>query len=97
MAISKTMKKRWLRALRSGKYRATTQSLWNSAGERCALGVLAAEYGKPIDVQADRFDTYGWLAGQLGDRAMRRVWRVNDRRPGRTDFEDVAQWIEENL
>ncbi len=105
--MNAAIKKRWVKALRSGKYEQGTNMLRNDPlpGEKyqyCCLGVLYAMDGnKPSS----------WSNGGLGEKKAK-VCGISsavqdalvDRNDGRGDFElkpwsfpKIATWIEKNL
>ncbi len=92
--------KRWIAALRSGKYKRCTKKLHDASRNRyCCLGV-AADISK---LRTDEiFDSYTGIDYYLGledhedgpsDR--KKLTKINDSDHG--SFEKAARWIEENL
>jgi len=103
--MNQCMKKRWVEALRSGKYKQGSSFLQKS-GSYCCLGVLA-------DIETDgdwvwNEDEQAWEINErvdflcddlcskakLTDDTQYALGTLNDR--GAT-FEEIADWIEENL
>lgn len=103
--MNQTVKKKWVEALRSGKYIQTFGRLKNNSGCYCALGVLC-----------DVIDPNAWV-NNYGDN----LWRGDNALPpsslrsaihlsindacevsirndnNRYNFEQIANWIENNL
>lgn len=98
--MNKAIKKEWIEALRSGKYKQGQGSLYRD-GAYCCLGVL-------FDATQDGYWRYedgtwkaekasGWYGaeeGLLTTRDEQRLSYLNDRG---LSFSDIARWIEENL
>jgi hypothetical protein len=97
------VKRKWLKALRSGKYRQHRNELKDGHGAYCCLGVLGRVVGDmssdgdlgsmPSDGVRERVNLSSAAAGKLSV--------MNDRRTanGRIvyDFKKIADWIEEKL
>lgn len=109
MAMNKWVKRKWVRALRSGEYAQGPGWLVKSSDngyEHCCLGVLACEmvpefvrqrgdmYAPGVDGKTNTLpDDLAILYGL--DRATQdRLVRYND---GGKDFPWIADWIEANL
>lgn len=98
------MKETWLAALRSGKYK---QGKWNLRSEGlgeephfCCLGVLCEATGatyKACEAVKKVYDDCGLLVnyGGIPQYEVERLWTMNDR--DGMPFEEIADWIEENL
>ena len=100
------MKKKWVEALRSGKYVQGSGSLrytTYSGAKHCCLGVLCEITGYKNSEAYDRFHEVG-----LNDDSIQTLWRMNDTAQieelplplaNRTkySFNQIADWIEENL
>lgn len=101
--MNKWVKRKWLRALRSGEYKQGTEVLGDARGY-CCLGVLACEMvpelanadGGMVTVSGncqflpdDLTLLFGFDRAQMGTLAS-----LND---DSVSFEPVIKWIEENL
>ncbi len=64
MAVSKKIKKRWIKALRSGQYKKTTGYLRTGAGY-CCLGVLCDLHSKETKTPWDGESMYMGKTGGL--------------------------------
>lgn len=108
--LTSKVRRRWIRALRSGKYKRADGELRvvDDRGKilgHCCLGVLC-----------DLLDPKGWDSGeaahrdrhgfpdhdlrkiaQLDDRAMYDLADMNDSLGPRAGFASIATWIEKNL
>lgn len=111
MELNSTVKRDWLKALRSGEYKQANNRLCNRLGEMCCLGVL---YDSAIDGEWVQGLT-GWLIpgptlekhnGFALPRRIRdkigldhsdeaQLIRMNDNQ--RRNFAYIANWIETNL
>lgn len=94
--MDKKMKARWVKALRSGKYRQACGVLRtspNPEGQRkfCCLAVLC-EVGNRPDID---FTSYVNVAFDLSDEDSGILVSANDNYEW--DFEDIATYIEEML
>lgn len=96
-------KKKWLEALRSGKYEQGKGELFYE-GKYCCLGVAAAECGVPLKyikgkgflfLGETHFDSVpNILRGSFTKPIPNSLSAMNDN--GKT-FTEIANWIEENL
>jgi len=91
----KTLKQRWIEALRSGKYKQCTGRL--RIGDRfCALGVLYHVAGVPSLYGG--FDVYGRIeardAAGIDNDVANNIEVLNDR--SRLSLSAIADWIEAN-
>jgi len=61
------LKKRWVKALRSGRYKQTRQTLQNEAGANCCLGVLCRIARVPQELRGTHlyFGGDGYLNGNV--------------------------------
>jgi hypothetical protein len=85
------LKAKWVKALRSGKYRQGKQVLLNEDGEErsyCCLGVLCAVAFKELDA-----GSYTWLNRVTRDYSP--FVRMNDDED--KTFPEIADYIERNL
>lgn len=102
------LKKKWVEALRSGKYEQGEKQLRSQDDKFCCLGVLADIQGEPweknsfgnweVDGQPyclsnDTLDKFGLTPSQHDDLAAR---NDGDNLPKHT-FPEIADYIEENL
>lgn len=106
--MKKTIKKKWLKALRSGRYKQCRQELCNSKGY-CCLGVLARISGsKKQHLKFDnckkdyRIHKFGGLLSPkflrevgMKDLTQKRLSDMNDY--DRKSFEEIADYIEKKL
>jgi hypothetical protein len=90
------LKSKWVRALRSGKFKQCRDVLFDSkSGGYCCLGVLTKVAGIKIgvDVSDSCFPGYGWFTRAVGsDYDM--LTSMNDE--GRT-FSEIADRIERDF
>ena len=98
------IKKRWLKALRSGKYRQTRGKLKSRNGSFCCLGVLC-------DIQDAQWEWDGIMYGVLGNvalppekfcagiQSLGELSELNDGTSGhkKHSFSQIADYIEKNL
>lgn len=98
------IKKLWLKALRSGRYRQGRGQLVNSRNEYCCLGVLCKVVGA---VKNSHFDFeygddrgFGFLPNRLR-RELHITKRQEDTLSGKNDrgksFKEIADYIEKKL
>lgn len=105
------VKKAWVRALRSGKYKQNKNSLCNQHGY-CCLGVLAEIKGRLIPQDNSYIGAKGIMmdngifnSTSLGDALREELGLSNDienelismNDGGRYGFRRIATWIEKNL
>lgn len=99
----------WLKALRSGKYKQTEGTLYDTAGGFCCLGVLEhvalkgrVEIESPDENEFEDFrtmpskiflDHYGFSGGTSRDRLMGDLQQANDLE--QKSFHEIADIIEE--
>lgn len=111
MAMNKTIKKKWLKALREGGYRQTRLGRLKTQRGYCCLGVLCEVVDPQIKWQADeaepnRFRPYPGASSEfppdtisnqagLGRERFNQLSRMNDN--GHYNFKRIADWIEEHL
>lgn len=93
--MDKKLKAKWVKALRSGKYKQGMQALYQE-GSYCCLGVLSCiATGK-----RGRAGAYSAKGGYdladkvLGDAKSQRLQTMND---GGCTFTEIADYIEERL
>ncbi len=100
--MDRNFKRRWLRALRSGKYKQTRKQLKGPKGF-CCLGV-ACEIAKPgIDWETDThpyasaelLSDYFASKIKLSNQVQKKLASLND--GGHHNFNKIADFIEENL
>ena len=105
--LDKNINRRWLRALRSGKYEQGTGCLKNSAGNFCCLGVLTDLFAKDNKIpwvgsgaqrlkntKTDSFlplKVVRWSG--IGKSRQRKLVRLND---SGVCFVDIAKEISKN-
>lgn len=98
--MDKDKKEMWIKALRSGKY---NQAYENYVDARrgvisfCALGVLAQENNMEINPMTCDFirEDLEKLLNDIPEDIVNGVIKMNDSRE--CSFEDIADWIEENV
>lgn len=99
--MDKRIKKKWVTALRSGKYKQGRGQLYDRAtGKYCVLGVLAKQLKLPVGrgVTAGPTQTYDALDEILGYRVVNWLVARNDGRGTRPkSFKWLANCIEKNL
>jgi hypothetical protein len=94
MKMNPKYKTRWIKALRSGKYKQGVGALKTESGKYCCLGVLSycVDNNKPsnfsILYDAKR-DKYG-----LTYKVRHKLVEMND---GGKSFKEIATWIENEL
>lgn len=98
------IKRDWIEALRSGKYKQGTGRLHGADGSFCCLGVLChvALYGDwTFSYKLNCWtiiNKYGTLprnlVDQIGVMAQDKLIRMND---SNVTFREIADWIEENI
>ena len=107
--MNKNVKERWLRALRSGEYSQGRGQLFDpETGGYCCLGVLAQEEGWLRDdgsiespdnennPHTGEIPGYLWsIVVGLSDDDQFKLVKLNDM--DRRNFNEIADWIEENL
>jgi len=103
--MNQAMKKRWVKALRRGNYKQQTGVLQNQLGY-CCLGVLAdietdgdwvwnvGEQAWEISGQTDTLNTGLLNKAKISDETQGDLINMND---GGESFDEIADWIEENL
>lgn len=105
--MDKAIKKKWVKALRSGRYKQGAARLFDEKdGTHCCLGVLCRVMRlRPDNSVFGGFYGYGgqngWLSDQmlertgLLDRQQKTLMKMNDKR-GKS-FAQIADHIEKNL
>lgn len=108
--MNKSLAMRWVKALRSGKYKQGTGKLKSGTGDDvvyCCLGVLADIRGKEIKAGSDfldRFDNYCGLKSREGiplllngkdGNVFQRSSLAQANDQG-ISFKRIATWIEKN-
>ena len=94
------VKKKWLKALRSGKYKQGRKQLQDNAGY-CCLGVLACiadPHGTTWEAADGSFGYYKnqrALVGHIPNNAITDLIGLNDTE-GKT-FSQIANWISKNV
>jgi hypothetical protein len=94
MALNPTVKRKWIKALRSGDYK---QGIWylEKTGKFCCLGVLADIQGCPfpeLNMIAVNHVPEGYAAG-LSRVAQEKLATMND---GGSSFSKIADYIKEH-
>ncbi len=92
--IDKKLKRRWVAALRGGSYEQVFGNCWDGSAldlappdnKRCALGVLYSILGI-TRIYHDHL--------QVDPQTLMQIVRLND--VERKSFDEIADWIEENL
>lgn len=87
------LKRKWIEALRSGKYEQGRYEFKNKDGRFCCLGVLCRVADEPIS---------GWAGGNWrfvnkatgSPNTSDLLARMND---GGKTFPEIADWIEKNI
>lgn len=102
--LTPELKKLWVAALRSGKYKQGSFCLQNKFGDFCCLGVLA-DLVEPESWQAgERHYTWNGNTSQLQDgkgpilldyNTQYKLAEMNDHT--KMTFDQIADYIEENL
>jgi hypothetical protein len=101
--MDKQIKTKWLKALRSGRYKQTQNNLYDGKGY-CCLGVLAKVQRAPdVDLRGESFledDRAVFSAGITG-KSQRVLSRLNDKEddegnPAGKSFKEIADYIEKH-
>lgn len=97
--MNPAIKKKWLKALRSGKYKQTRGALRRkSTGGMCCIGVLGHVQGVNANVMdglcSSTLPNQKYWAG-LVFSDFRQLANLND--SYRWSFKKIADWVEENL
>lgn len=89
------LKKKWVEALRSGRYKQGTEMLRSLDDEFCCLGVLCEVAGLKAGKTDDMYEYEGSAARAPLRFAVDQyeLIELNDRMP----FSEIADWIEANL
>lgn len=110
MAMNKWVKRKWVRALRSGEYKQGSRRLVQTSEngyEYCCLGVLACEmvpefvrkgenmYGPGVDGKTSLLPDDLVILYGLDYATQNQLSRYNDY--GNLGFSWIADWIEANL
>jgi hypothetical protein len=93
--MDKKIKRKWIRALRSGKYEQATSMLCDKSGAMCCLGVLAVIQGASIGSIQNGMTSdlaIGLNAG-LRKRDREKLSYMND---DGNSFKDIAGYISEH-
>jgi hypothetical protein len=93
--MKESLKKKWVAALRSGRYRQGYGRLQTWDGSNCCLGVLCRvahlKFDKSqLDLSYDQFEKCGLRA-----RTQKKLITMNDLE--RMTFEEIASYISRNL
>ena len=103
------VKQKWVKALRSGKYKQTQENLYKN-DKFCCLGVLAMECGRKnleLDDITDEpelhsafvnnkiMDTMNSLIPSSNEKVQNYLIGLNDE--NRHSFKKIANWIDKNL
>jgi len=100
--MDKQIKQKWVKALRSGRYKQAYGCLYNNDKGYCCLGVLAKVQRVPDEVISGRgfleYDLAGLAAG-LPMKSQRVLSRLNDKKdddglPAGKSFKEIADYIE---
>lgn len=100
--MKEAIKKEWVAALRSGKYKQGRGKLRHQNDTFCCLGVLIDVMGEEWYVVAGNYRCDG-LTTSLSDRLLdvteltseSTLMKMNDDK--RKSFDEIADWIDENL
>jgi hypothetical protein len=101
--MNKEIKQKWLKALRSGRYKQAQNALHTESGY-CCLGVLAKVQRVPNEILENRGfledDLVGYSAG-LSRKSQRVLSRLNDKEdddglPAGKSFKEIADYIEKH-
>lgn len=109
MALYPELKKQWVDALRSGKYKQTKGTLHNlDDGGFCCIGVACVVWGissaeyMGVELQKDSFENEGplecytaWQKRSGLKNVQSKLTKMND--SGNYTFNEIADWIEEKL
>ena len=103
-AMQPKLKKKWLKALRSGEYRQTTRKLKSRNGAFCCLGVLCDIQGAKWDWSSGEYSTLG-MTGRPptkyrgGHTDFQELIYLNDGAFAnkKHSFSEIADYIEKNL
>lgn len=103
--MTKYLKNKWIKALRSGDFKQTTGSL-KTLDEYCCLGVLC-EISSKLPFSDDGYvfpDTIDQAAGSIPRYGLERIGLTIEaqdiligRNDGGSTFEDIAIWIKQNI
>ena len=90
--MNKLVKAKWLKALRSGKYRQSREFLRGKYGY-CCIGVLECVMGNKVGIgtQSTRLVPNTGLT----QRALEKLVGLNDK--AKYSFKEIANWISKNL
>lgn len=105
--LPKAFKRKWLEALRSGKYKQHTEGALYEEGRYCCLGVAGSLCG----ITDSKLENHGFLQQpELSSRQVRKIPKAirgdaADSAPGvlslmndrGASFKQIANWIEKNL
>jgi hypothetical protein len=100
--LDPALKARWVRALRSGRYRQGAEALLTVDGSYCCLGVLAKIQrcnfsAVPVDMldsSSPLREALAKYAGGLSEEDQDTLAGMND---GGASFDEIADYIEEKL
>lgn len=104
--MDKRLKRKWLKALRSGQYKQGKGALVNEAGAYCCIGVLGKVCGMPDEALLEHAGSISGTGLEALDYARLehsvrdRLADMNDgvgRGTKRKSFKQIANWIEKNL
>jgi hypothetical protein len=88
------LKAKWVEALRSGKYKQTTEGFFKYEGRFCCLGVLCVVAGQPALLDNDG-GNWPFVDNEAGlDGISMLLATMNDEG---SSFPDIADWIEANI
>lgn len=89
--MDKKLKTKWIKALRSGKYKQCRTILTDGKGY-CCIGVLG-------EISGDVDQGYDIASAQFGDKNSAFLQDMNDGGRGmkKHGFKAIATWIEKNL
>lgn len=99
--MDKTIKSKWVKALRSGKYRQARKTLLTRHGGMCCLGVLAKIQG--CDLTAQKKNGFSLISSDLPrgfnagikQNVRRKLASMNDSLS--SSFNKIADYIENRL
>lgn len=102
MGLTKQLKTKWIRALKSGKYKQTTGALKNHEGF-CCLGVLC-DLINPKGWRGDKDYEFnfngsrtGFMPVRMGILPKKIQKQLADLNDNGESFEDIAEYIKKNI
>ena len=92
--MDKKLKAKWVKALRSGKFRQNTNGGFHRGGAYCCLGVLAVIGGQGRGSEIHEGNLWRFIDGHVPRFASGELIDMND--SGKR-FLEIADWIEKNI